>query len=144
MSIVQLAQRHRRDGVRIIFVKVRQSGQRASYKRVERLYRFERLQVRRGSLKKRDLTARHPLGRPSRRNEVWSMDFVFDCTGEGCTLRCLMVVDDPTHDSDAIILDYSKRELQRHASRRLPERALVCFSRLHPRLYRALAKGIPR
>ena len=74
-SIVELAQRHRRDGVGMIYLKLRQRGECVNYKRVERLYQLEKLQVQRRRRKRRDLTERHPLGRPSRRNEVWSMDF---------------------------------------------------------------------
>ncbi len=79
-SIVELAQGHRRYGVGMIYLKLRQRGQCVNYKRVERLYRLERLQVQRRRRTTRDLTERYPLGRPSRRNEVWSMDFVFDRT----------------------------------------------------------------
>ena len=46
-SIVELAQRHRRYGVGMIYLKLRQRGQCVNYKRVERLYRLEKLQVRR-------------------------------------------------------------------------------------------------
>jgi putative transposase len=44
-SLVELAQRHRRYGVEIIYLKLRQRGQCVNYKRVERLYRVEMLQV---------------------------------------------------------------------------------------------------
>jgi transposase InsO family protein len=111
-SIVELAQRHRRYGVGMIYLKLRQRGQCVNYKRVERLYRLEKLQVQRRRRKKRDLTERHPLGRPSRRNEVWSMDFVFDRTANGRTLKCLTVVDDATHESVAVIPDHSMGGLQ--------------------------------
>ena len=40
--------------------------------------------------------------RPSRPNEVWSMDFVFDRIADGRTLKCLTVVDDATHESVVI------------------------------------------
>jgi putative transposase len=82
-SIVALAQRHRRYGVGMIYLKLRQRGECVNYKRVERLYRLEKLQVQRRKRSKRDLTERYPLGRPSRLNEVWSMDFVFDRTASG-------------------------------------------------------------
>ena len=111
-SIVELVQRHRRYGVGMIYLKLRQRGQCVNYKRVERLYRLEKLQVQRRRRKKRDLTERHPLGRPSRSNEVWSMDFVFDRTASGRTLRCLTVVDDATHESVAVIPDHSMGGLQ--------------------------------
>jgi len=111
-SIVALAQRHRRYGVGMIYLKLRQRGECVNYKRVERLYRLEKLQVQRRKRKKRDLTERHPLGRPSRLNEVWSMDFVFDRTASGRTLKCLTVVDDATHEAVAVIPDHSMGGLQ--------------------------------
>jgi transposase InsO family protein len=126
-SIVALAQRHRRYGVGMIYLKLRQRGECVNYKRVERLYRLEKLQVQRRKRKKRHLTERHPLGRPSRLNEVWSMDFVFDRTASGRTLKCLTVVDDATHEAVAVIPDHSMggSQLTRHLDqlaiqRRLP------------------------
>ena len=51
--IVELAQRHKRYGVGMIHLKLRQEGgEPVNYKRVERLYREERLQVRRRKRKK--------------------------------------------------------------------------------------------
>jgi putative transposase len=45
--IVGLAQRHRRYGVDMIHLKLRQAGELVNYKRVERLYRLEKLHIRR-------------------------------------------------------------------------------------------------
>lgn len=47
--IVALAQRHRRYGVGMIYLKLRQAGELVNYKRVERLYRLEKLHIRRRS-----------------------------------------------------------------------------------------------
>lgn len=69
-EIVALAQRHRRYGAGMIYLKLRQSGQRVNHKRVERLYAEEKLQVRR----KVPASDRQPLWRPSAANQVWSMD----------------------------------------------------------------------
>ena len=125
-SIVALAQRHRRYGVGMIYLKLRQRGECVNYKRVERLYRLEKLQVQRRKRKKRDLTERYPLGRPSRLNEVWSMDFVFDRTASGRTLKCLTVVDDATHEAVAVIPDHSMGGLQltRHLDQLADRRGL--------------------
>ena len=51
--IVALAQRHRRYGVGMIYLKLRQRGELVNYKRVERLYRLEKLHIRRRRRKKR-------------------------------------------------------------------------------------------
>ena len=98
-QIVALAQRHRRYGVGMIHLKLRQAGLVVNYKRVERLYRQAQLQVRRRKRKKVLPGERQPLVRPMRANQVWSMDFVFDRTAEGRVLKCLTIVDDATHEA---------------------------------------------
>lgn len=101
--IVELAQRHKRHGVGMIHLKLRQEGgEPVNYKRMERLYREERLQVRRRKRKKVPVSERQPLCRPSAPNEVWSMDFVFDRTADARVLKCLTIVDDATHESVGI------------------------------------------
>lgn len=100
--ILALAQRHKRYGVGMIHLKLRQAGLAVNYKRVERLYQEAKLQVRRHKRKKVAVAERQLLLRPSRANEVWSMDFVFDRTAEGRVIKCLTIVDDATHESVAI------------------------------------------
>ena len=82
-----LAYRHRRYGVGMIHLKLKQAGWRVNYKRVERLYREAQLQVRRRKRKKVPMGDRQPLLRPIAANQVWSMDFVFDRTGEGRVIK---------------------------------------------------------
>ena len=101
--IVALAHRHRRYGVGMIYLKLRQAGEMVNYKRVERLYVAERLQVRRRRRKKVPAGDRQPLLRPTRPNEVWSADFVFDRTAEGRVLKCLAIVDDATTEAVAVV-----------------------------------------
>ena len=64
--IVALAQRHRRYGAAMIYLKLRQAGELVNHKRVERLYALEKLQVRRRRRKKIPLAERQPLVRPER------------------------------------------------------------------------------
>ena len=123
-----LAQRHKRYGVGMIHLKLRQAGMRVNYKRVERLYQEARLQVRRRKRKKVAFGERQPLGRPTAANQVWSMDFVFDRTGEGRVLKCLTIVDDATHEAVAI-------EIERAISG-------LMLTRILDRL--ALSRGLPR
>jgi hypothetical protein len=51
-KIVALAQRHRRYGAQMIYLKLRQAGELVNHKRVERLYALEKLQVKRRRRKK--------------------------------------------------------------------------------------------
>lgn len=126
--ILALAQRHKRYGVGMIHLKLRQAGLLVNYKRVERLYQEAKLQVRRRKRKKVPAAERQPLARPKAANEVWSMDFVFDRTAEGRVIKCLTVVDDATHE--AVVIEV--------------ERAIsgMGVTRVMDRL--ALSRGLPR
>ncbi len=104
-QIILLAQRHRRYGAGMIYLKLRQSGWRVNHKRVDRLYAQAGLQVRRRKRKKVPLSDRQPLTRPDAANQVWSMDFVFDRTADGRVIKCLTIVDDATHESIAVVAE---------------------------------------
>ena len=105
--IIALVQRHRRYGVGMIHLKLRQAGELVNYKRVERLYRLEKLHIRRRRRKKIPVADRQPLIRPGRANEVWSMDFMFDRVASGRTLKLLVITDDATHESVAIVPEHT-------------------------------------
>jgi putative transposase len=126
--ILALAQRHRRYGAGMIYLKLRQEGHVVNHKRVDRLYAEARLQVKRRRRKKVPVVERQPLVRPQAPNEVWSADFVFDRTAEGRVLKCLTIVDDATTEAVAIV----------------PARALggLPVTRVFDRL--ALDRGLPR
>lgn len=125
--IVALAQRYRRYGAGMIYLKLRQAGDVVNHKRVERLYTEARLQIRRRRRKKVPVADRQPLIRPTRPNEVWSADFVFDRTADGRVLKCLAIVDDATTEAIATV----------------PERSLggMAVTRVLDRL--ALERGLP-
>ncbi|MFB9115262.1 IS3 family transposase [Xanthomonas arboricola pv. corylina] len=125
--IVELAHRHKRYGVGMIYLKLRQEGWLVNYKRVERLYQQAQLQVRRRKRKKVPFGERQPLLRPQAANQVWSMDFVFDRTGEGRVLKCLTIADDATHEAVAIEV---KRAISGHGVSRVLDRL-------------ALSRGLP-
>ena len=104
-KIMALAQRHTRYGAGMIYLKLRQAGEVVNHKRVERLYAQAGLQVRKRKRKKIPLADRHPLQRPMAANQVWSMDFVFDRTAEGRSIKNLTVIDDATHEAVAIVAE---------------------------------------
>jgi transposase InsO family protein len=105
--IVGLAQRHRRYGAGMIYLKLRQAGEAVNHKRVERLYGLEKLQIRRRRRRKIPVSERQPLLRPGAANEVWSMDFVFDRIATGRSLKALVIVDDATHEAVAVLAEHS-------------------------------------
>lgn len=131
-EIVALAHRHKRYGVGMIHLKLRQAGMVVNYKRVERLYQDAKLQVRRRKRKKVPLGDRQPLYRPLAANEVWSMDFVFDRTAEGRSLKCLTIVDDATHEAVAAEVE---RAFSGHGVARVLDR--LALSRGLPQIIRS-------
>jgi hypothetical protein len=76
----------------MIYLKLRQAGVVVNHKRVDPLYAEAGLQVRRPKRKKIPMADRHPLGRPQAANQGWSMDFIFDRTAEGRSIKSLTVV----------------------------------------------------
>lgn len=106
-EIIRLAQRHRRYGSGMIYLKLRQAGHPVNHKRVERLYTLEKLQVKRRRRKKVPMAERQPLLRPQALDEVWSMDFVFDRIGSGRALKCLAIVDDASTESVAVEAEHA-------------------------------------
>ena len=130
--IVSLAQRHRRYGAGMIYLKLRQAGQCVNHKRVERLYGLEKLQIKRRRRKKIPVAERQPLVRPGAANEVWSMDFVFDRVAGGRVIKCLVIVDDATHECLATVAEHNIGGT--HLTRILDQ---VCSQRGRPTVIRS-------
>jgi hypothetical protein len=78
-----LAQERRRFGYRRLHVLLRREGQVVNKKRVQRLYREERLTVRRRGGRKRAIGTRRPLEVPLVPNQRWSLDFIHDQLTDG-------------------------------------------------------------
>lgn len=76
-------------------------------KKLRRLYRKEKLQVRRRGGRKRTLGITRPMLVPDRANARWSLDFVSDTFTDGRRFRVLAVVDDYTRECLALVADTS-------------------------------------
>ena len=74
-----------------------------NHKRTERVYRELGLSLRRRKRKKRPSHMRVVMPEPSRPNERWSMDFIFDQLMTGRRLKCLSIGDDFTRE--ALVLE---------------------------------------
>ncbi|QEO99488.1 transposase [Xanthomonas oryzae pv. oryzicola] len=90
---------------------------------------FER--VFQGRLNKVPVGERAPLLRPTKANQVWSMDVVFDRTAEGRAIKCLVIVDDATHAAVAIDVE---RAISGHGVVRVLDR--LAHSRGLPKMIR--------
>jgi putative transposase len=102
-----LAQERRRFGYRRLHVLLRREGHAVNRKRVQRLYREERLTVRRRGGRKRAMGTRRPIETPVVANQRWSLDFVSDQLTDGRRFRILAVVDDCTRECLALVADSS-------------------------------------
>jgi putative transposase len=97
---------------------------RLNHKRLFRLYREERLGVRKRGGRKRALGTRAPMALPQGPNQRWSVDFVSDALASGRRFRVLAIVDDFTRECLGLVVDTSLtglrvvRELDRIAERR--------------------------
>ena len=102
-----VAGERRRFGYRRLGFLLEREGIRMNHKKLRRLYREERLQVRRRGGRKRALGTRRPLIVPNARNERWSIDFASDTLSDGRRFRILCVVDDFTRECLALVADTS-------------------------------------
>ncbi|MBY3163087.1 IS3 family transposase [Rhizobium laguerreae] len=126
-----LAHERRRFGYRRIHVLLRREGHLVNHKRLFRLYREEKLAVRKRSGRKRAIGTRAPMLVPMVANDRWSLDFVSDQFTDGRRLRILTVVDDCTRECLALVADTSlsglrvARELDRIIEERGKPRMIV-------------------
>lgn len=103
--LVEIAGQRPRFGYRRLHLMLAREGWGVNHKRIERLYREERLAVRRKRRKRVAQTQRRPQSLPSRANERWSMDFMADSLATGRGFRTFNVVDDFTRECLAIEVD---------------------------------------
>ena len=87
----------------------RRAGWQVNNKRIRRLWRDEGLRVPQRRRKKRLTGIGVAVGAmsPIRPNVIWAMDFQFDTTADGRTLKMLNVIDEFTREALAIEVDRS-------------------------------------
>jgi putative transposase len=103
----ELASVRRRFGYRRLHILLRREGIVMNHKKLRRLYREERLQVRRRGGRKRALGTRAPMTLPQGPNQRWSLDFLSDAFADGRRFRILAIVDDFTRECLALVPDTS-------------------------------------
>ena len=111
-QIIDLSQQHPRYGYRRVTALLRRGGKRVNAKRVQRVRRRERLQVRKKQRRmKRVGISTAQRQRAEHRNEVWSWDIVHDQTEMGSPFRVLTLIDEYTKQSLATHVAWSIRAL---------------------------------
>lgn len=122
-------------GYRRAHARLREEGWEVNRKRVQRLWREEGLRVPRRTRKRRRLGgSRAPAERLRAEypGHVWALDFQFDQTAEGGTLKLLNVVDEFTrealemHVDRSITADETVGVLERIAAERGAPRFIRC------------------
>ena len=126
-----IAHERRRFGYRRVHVLLKREGFVVNHKRLFRLYREERLTVRRRGGRKRAMGTRAPMIAPMAPNDRWSLDFASDQLTDGRRFRILAIVDDCTRECLALAADTSlsgiraARELDRLMARRGKPKMIV-------------------
>ena len=94
--IHELAQRHVRWGRRLVYRRLRLEGWTVNHKRVQRIWREEGLQrpLSRRRKRSRPPSGKRELLRAEYPHHVWAIDFQFDQTMDGRTLKFLNVIDE--------------------------------------------------
>ena len=105
--IRELASQRRRFGYRRLHWLLCREGWAMNHKKFRRLYREERLQVRRRGGRKRALGTRAPMTVPQGPNQRWSLDFLSDAFACGRRFRIFAVVDDYSRECVRLIADTS-------------------------------------
>ena len=105
--LLALARERRRFGYRRLLIFLRREGFVVNHKRLFRIYREERLMVRKRSGRKRAIGTRTPMPAAVLPNHRWSLDFVSDQMVGGRRFRILAIYDDCTRECLAAVADVS-------------------------------------
>ncbi len=103
--MLELVAKHPRYGYRFITALLRREGWQVNRKRVWRLWQQEGLQVPKKQGKKQRLGTADGgcvRRRAEHKNHVWALDFVFDRTANGRTLKWLSLIDEYTRECLAL------------------------------------------
>ncbi|GGO38067.1 hypothetical protein GCM10010991_34760 [Gemmobacter aquaticus] len=120
----ELSSERRRFGYRRLHILLEREGWDMNWKKLYRIYREERLTVRKRGGRKRALGTRAPMAIPQGPNQRWSLDFVTDSLVWGRRFRVLCIIDDFNRECLGNIVDTSisghrvARELDRIAELR--------------------------
>ena len=102
-----LATKRPRFGCPRLHVLLRREGLKLNHKRTERIYREEKLSLRRKNKRKRVAGLRLELPKPIKPNHIWGMDFVADTALNSRKIKALTIVDVYTRKCYRIEVDTS-------------------------------------
>jgi putative transposase len=106
-ALTDMVTRHPSIGFRQSFEQFRDAGRGWNHKRVKRVYREMKLNIRRRAKRRLPERVKQPLVVPEGINHTWSIDFISDSLVDGRKFRVLNVMDDFNRESLALEADTS-------------------------------------
>lgn len=124
-ALTEVVGKHPTIGFWQSYYRFRNRGEQWNHKRVRRIYREMKLNVRRRAKKRLPARVKQPLVIPIAANQTWSIDFMSDALVDGRKFRLFNVLDDYNRESLAIEVDTSLPSLrvQRVLKRLINERS---------------------
>jgi putative transposase len=106
-ELLRLAERQPRWGCGKMVDYLRNQGYRWNHKRIRRVYRELRLNLRRKPKKRLPARTARVLAAPEQSNQSWSLDFMSDSLSNGRAFRTLNILDDYNREALWIEIDTS-------------------------------------
>ena len=106
-ALLELVDKHPTIGFWKCYYRIRRKGQICNHKRLYRVYKLLKLNIRRRARRRLPQRIKQPLLVPGGLNQGWSMDFMCDSLVDGRRFRLLNIIDDYNRESLAIEIDTS-------------------------------------
>ena len=106
-ALQELVDKHPAIGFWKCYYRLRRKGFNYNHKRLYRVYKLLKLNIRRRMKRRLPQRVKQPLFSPSATNQCWSMDFLGDSLVDGRRFRVLNIIDDANRESLAVEADTS-------------------------------------
>lgn len=106
-ALNELIEAHPRWGFWMCFNRLRLIGKQWNHKRVWRVYKAMKLNLKRRAKRRLPFREAAPLGTPPEVNNTWSFDFMSDQLYSGMRFRILNIIDEGVREALDIVVDTS-------------------------------------
>jgi putative transposase len=111
-ALEELVKKHPTIGFWKCYYRLRRKGYECNHKRLYRVYKLLKLNIRRKVKRRLPERVKQPLVVPAGLNQAWSMDFMSDSLVDGRRFRVLNIIDDYNRESLWIEIDTSLPSLR--------------------------------
>jgi putative transposase len=111
-ALEELVAKHSTIGFWKCYYRLRRKGYCCNHKRLHRVYKLLKLNIRRRIKRRLPQRVKQPLVVPDALNQAWSMDFMSDSLVDGRRFRLLNIIDDYNRESLWIEVDTSLPSLR--------------------------------